>query len=206
SLKSVDAMKATFKGAYFADSNLDHGNFSGSDFTKALFIDTKFGDAIVENAVFERAEFTDSNLAKVIGLTQEQINTSCGNEKTELPTGLTLMNCEDLPDEENAEENTFLGFSMPATSPFAIKSARAPSFGRAYQSAGRSDIRILITDNDQQHPILQKLRAKRVEKKEALDDALKGIDSALRDLPIDSPTRAKLMQSREILQNIKDTE
>jgi uncharacterized protein YjbI with pentapeptide repeats len=206
SLKSVDAMNAMFKGAYFSESKLDHGNFSGSDFTKAQFIDTKFGDAILESAIFDRTEFMGANLSKVIGLTQEQINTSCGDEETELPTGLTLMNCADRPDEEEVEENTFFGFSVPPASPFAVKSAEAPSFRRSYQSAVRSDIRILITDNDQQHPILQKRRAKRADRKEALEDALKGIDAAMRDLPIDSPTRAKLSQSREILQNIQDTE
>jgi hypothetical protein len=45
--------------------------------------------------------FEDSDLSQAIGLTQEQINISCGNEKTVLPQGIERPNDWPCPVEED---------------------------------------------------------------------------------------------------------
>jgi uncharacterized protein YjbI with pentapeptide repeats len=60
--------------AYLARTNFSGAAMAGADFTKAYFLLT-------------RIEGTD--LSAAVGLEQDQIEESCGNAETKLPSGLT---------------------------------------------------------------------------------------------------------------------
>lgn len=92
-LTSSDAVGADFRSANFANATLNHGDFSDVDFTKSNFIKTKFGDAILTNANFMGANLSGANLLNVQGLTQVQLDSACGDDKTILPNGLALKQC-----------------------------------------------------------------------------------------------------------------
>ncbi len=103
-LRQADLSLATFDKAKFTAANLSIVNaygarFEDADFTQADLQDSTlvgawFGGANFAGADLSNANLSGAYLATAKGLTQMQLNTACGDESTELPKGLTLINCK----------------------------------------------------------------------------------------------------------------
>lgn len=102
-IRQADLSVAIADRANFARANASLTNFfgarlTGADFTEANLSETTFvgaylGGARFANAVLTGADFSGAELASARGLTQEQLNTACGDTTTILPTGLTIPSC-----------------------------------------------------------------------------------------------------------------
>ena len=102
-LRQSDLTLATMDGVSFNRTNLSIANLYGGRFTGASFKNADLSRAILvggsfDSANFEGATLTDANLSgaemsKSRGLTQTQLNTACGDQYTELPTGLSVQQC-----------------------------------------------------------------------------------------------------------------
>ena len=81
SLTNLFGVRAT--GANFTNANLDEAQLVG-----AYFGSSQFSGARLRGANLAGADLTDAR-----GLTQEQLNTACGDVTTALPQGLTIPRC-----------------------------------------------------------------------------------------------------------------
>lgn len=93
-LTSATATGANFEGSHFVKSRFDHAALDEAVLDKAVFHGVQFGNASLANATMAEADFSGSDLSLTKGLTQEQLDTACGNAATELPEGLTVSYCE----------------------------------------------------------------------------------------------------------------
>jgi uncharacterized protein YjbI with pentapeptide repeats len=109
-LKGARLVKAEFQRVSFDESDLtgadmEEGDFvrnsfrksnlTGVNFTGALLPRAAFNEAILKGVNFTRAylywtRFEGADLSEVSGLTQMQLDMSCGDDKTKLPAGLTV--------------------------------------------------------------------------------------------------------------------
>jgi uncharacterized protein YjbI with pentapeptide repeats len=90
-------------GARFRGANLSLANLFGvravrADFTDAnlegaTLVGGHFGAARFHGARLDGANLSGAELADALGLTQDQLNTACGDATTTLPSGLTVPNC-----------------------------------------------------------------------------------------------------------------
>jgi len=115
-LKDVRLQNANLEGAFLAEANLEGSylwitNLSNAVLNNANLKDTYLGganlqDADLEGVNLEGAKLVDvdysgADFREVTGLTQEQLDTACGNAETQLPKGLTVKPCveriEDSP-------------------------------------------------------------------------------------------------------------
>lgn len=80
-----DLRRANFTNCSFNEADFDDANLEGAIFNGATFTDTTFTGAKLKNA-----DFRGADLSGVDDMTQEQINGSIMNQKTELPPGLHL--------------------------------------------------------------------------------------------------------------------
>ena len=71
-----------------AKADLRNNNLRSWDLTNAI-LGVNFEGADLKGAVLRGA-----NLSEAKGLTQEQLNTACGDEKTKLPGVLTIPSCK----------------------------------------------------------------------------------------------------------------
>ena len=102
-LRQSNLTLSTMDGVSFNRTNLSIANLYGGRFTGASFKNADLTRAILvggsfDAANFEGANLTDANLSgaemsKSRGLTQDQLNAACGDEFTELPTGLSVQHC-----------------------------------------------------------------------------------------------------------------
>lgn len=98
-VKQHDLHGADFTGA---DASLMCMSFA--NFTDASFRDTELSGANLSGAKMDGADLTGAktsitsflgtDLRKVKGLTQKQLDVACGNAKTKLPPGLHVHTCE----------------------------------------------------------------------------------------------------------------
>jgi len=173
-MKSADAMGTTFVRTNFTKAKLDRGDFTGSNFSGAQFIFTKFGEAVVENADFTGADFSGAEMVEIVGLTQSQLDLACGSQETQLPEGYSMRVCPEKVDTQ-----------LDATSATPIPSP--PAFDMMLTQ--KSPRPIIATRMSRRNEMLS-IRSTE------LDDIMRGIDGALGDLPMNSPTRAKLEKTR----------
>lgn len=104
-LESAAAQGANFKGSVFHGARFDHANLQGAQLDKANFQNTKFGNAVFSNTTLSGANFSGADLSQVIGLTQAQLDTACGDWATQLPIGLSVSYCaEKLSAEQMAHD------------------------------------------------------------------------------------------------------
>ena len=75
----TDLRKANLLGTKFRQSNLSEANLS-----RDLLFQTDFAGAKLESA-----NFRDADVSIAVGLTQSQIDSAFGNERTKLPTGIS---------------------------------------------------------------------------------------------------------------------
>ncbi len=180
-LKSTDAMGAIFVNANFTKAKLDRGDFTGSDFSGAKFIGTKFGDAEVKDANFAGADFSGAEMAELSGLTQSQLDSACGSKETQLPKDFSLKICPlDVVALEGEHKPNLIApmeRMVPQAPPTLMRPIMAP-----HLSKRSTMLSIRSTE---------------------LDEIMRGIDGALGDLPMNSPTRAKLEKSRRKLEAVQ---
>jgi uncharacterized protein YjbI with pentapeptide repeats len=75
----ADFRGATFRGTDLSGANLAHADVDGADFTGANFTITSI---------------KGTDLRKVKGLTQQQLDEACGDADTKAPAGLTVRLCD----------------------------------------------------------------------------------------------------------------
>lgn len=71
-----------------------HADFSGADLSDATFTGAYFGRANFTGATLTRANFSGADIDSVLGLTQVQLDTACGDAATRLAPGLTIPRCK----------------------------------------------------------------------------------------------------------------
>lgn len=69
---------ATFRGTNLSAANLAHAKLDGADFTGAILTITSV---------------KGTDLTRVKGLTQKQLDTACGDAETKVPAGMTAKVC-----------------------------------------------------------------------------------------------------------------
>jgi hypothetical protein len=74
---------AELGGALLASASFRNADLHGTNFSGADFSGTDISDAVLRGA----------NLSDAQNLTQEQLDTACGDERTRLPPGLTIRPC-----------------------------------------------------------------------------------------------------------------
>jgi uncharacterized protein YjbI with pentapeptide repeats len=94
---------ATADGARFRGANLSLANlfgiragradFSNANLEGATLVGGYFGGARFDGAALTGANLSGAELAGAHGLTQEQLNTACGDATTTLPAGMTAPSC-----------------------------------------------------------------------------------------------------------------
>lgn len=93
-LINATAEEVDFTGSNFEGARLDHVNLNKAKLAESNLRDVQFGNAIVTDAKFIGADISGADLAQTQGLTQEQLDTACGDMKTHLPYGLSVPYCE----------------------------------------------------------------------------------------------------------------
>lgn len=97
-LSIATADRTDFFGANLSLANLFGVRATGADFREtnlsgATLVGAYLGGARFDGAVLTGANFSGAEMASARGLSQEQLNTACGDATTQLPTGLTIPAC-----------------------------------------------------------------------------------------------------------------
>ena len=87
-LKGIDLDRATVIGGIFRDADLTSARLSSTNLTNA---DLRGAD--LEGALLRRTNFSGADLSDTEGLDQEHLDIACGDDKTVLPSGLTIPAC-----------------------------------------------------------------------------------------------------------------
>src|ERR1700722_1515145 len=87
-VKAMDLHGADFDGANATLMCMSFANFTG-----ATFRGTDLSAANLASAKLDITSFLGTDLSKTKGLTQAQIDISCGDDKTKLPPGLKVHLC-----------------------------------------------------------------------------------------------------------------
>ncbi len=102
-IRQSDFSVATADGARFRGANLSlanlfgmrasHADFTDANLEGATLVGGYFGGARFEGAVLAGANLSGAELQSARGLTQDQLNTACGDATTTLPANLTAPAC-----------------------------------------------------------------------------------------------------------------
>ena len=97
-LEDADFSGADLREAFLWNAELQRVNLTFADLRKAKFPNADLRNAKLRNADLQGAELRNADLsgailAKARNLSQEQLDRACGDEKTELPPGLTIPLC-----------------------------------------------------------------------------------------------------------------
>jgi uncharacterized protein YjbI with pentapeptide repeats len=92
------ADRTNFTGANLSLTNMfgarvTGANFTGANLDGASLVGVHFGSARMTGARMAEANLSGAELADTQGLTQEQLNTACGDATTTLPQGMTIPRC-----------------------------------------------------------------------------------------------------------------
>ena len=93
-LIGASAASVDFTRSNFDRARLDNVNLTGATLDAGQFTGVRFGFANLEDATVQDTNFSDADLTHVVGLTQVQLDTACGNMNTRLPDGLSLSYCD----------------------------------------------------------------------------------------------------------------
>ena len=103
-LRQSDMGLGIFNGTTFAGGDLrdingaaalfGHVNFAGANLTHANFVGAYLEHANFRGAILEGVNFSGAEMSTAVGLTQQQLDHSCGDRSTELPRGLRIPVCE----------------------------------------------------------------------------------------------------------------
>src|ERR1700754_2737314 len=97
-VKDHDLRGANFDGANatlmcMSHSNFTNTSFRGTDLSGANMAGAKMDGADLTGAKTSITSFLGTDLTKVKGLTQAQLNVACGDTSTKLPPGLKIHVC-----------------------------------------------------------------------------------------------------------------
>ncbi|MDG1417321.1 MAG: pentapeptide repeat-containing protein [Maricaulis sp.] len=89
---------ATFDGADLSVANLFGARFTGASFANtnlrdAILVGSHFGGANLSGAEMSGANLSGAEMQSATGLTQNQLDTACGDRSTQLPSGLHIGSC-----------------------------------------------------------------------------------------------------------------
>ncbi|MBX9746189.1 MAG: pentapeptide repeat-containing protein [Hyphomonadaceae bacterium] len=92
------ADRTNFAGANLSLANLfglraTRANFAGANLSGATLVGAHLGGARMTGAVLTGANASGAEMADAVGLTQDQLNTACGDATTTLPAGMTIPRC-----------------------------------------------------------------------------------------------------------------
>ena len=93
-LIGASAPSVDFTRSNFDRARLDNVNLSGATLDAGQFTGVRFGFADMTDATMDTTNLSDADLTHVVGLTQGQLDTACGNMNTRLPDGLSLNYCD----------------------------------------------------------------------------------------------------------------
>lgn len=82
-LRDVEAYGGVFSGSSFAGANLTNASFVGAYLDGANF----------SGATLSGANFAGASLERASGLSQSRLDQACGDEATQLPSGLSIPHC-----------------------------------------------------------------------------------------------------------------
>ena len=103
-LVKAEFQRVSFAGADLSGADLSDGDFDRNDFTGAKLAGADFTGAILPRSLFSgatlsgtsltgaflyKSRFEGVDLSAVKGLTQDQLDQTCGDQATKLPTGLS---------------------------------------------------------------------------------------------------------------------
>jgi len=103
-LTDTMAMRSVFYRADLIGTVAERVSFRKARFDEALMIGAVLHETDVTGATFTNADLTGADLTTVTGLTQEQLNSACGNSMTKLPAGLKVQECTMLSLARNEPE------------------------------------------------------------------------------------------------------
>jgi len=102
-LRQSDMGLGIFNGTSFAGADLrdingsaalfGRVNFAGANLTNANFVGAYLEHANFKGAILTGVNFSGAEMASATGLTQHQLDQTCGDEATELPRGLRIPVC-----------------------------------------------------------------------------------------------------------------
>lgn len=92
-LDRADLRYARLDGDDVAGASLDDADLSAAHFNGAILDDASLKGANLTNAKFKDTKIRRADLSGAIGLKQEQIDGTCGDEETRLPLELTVNMC-----------------------------------------------------------------------------------------------------------------
>ena len=98
-VKNHDLHGADFTGANatlmcMSFANFTNASFRGTELSGANLAGAKMDGADLTGAKTSITSFLGTDLTKVKGLTQAQLNIACGDAKTKLPPGLRVHTCK----------------------------------------------------------------------------------------------------------------
>jgi len=90
----------TFAGADLRDINgsaalFGRVNFAGANLTNANFVGAYLEHANFRGAILDGVNFSGAEMSTAVGLTQRQLDRTCGDRATELPHGLRIPVCDE---------------------------------------------------------------------------------------------------------------
>jgi uncharacterized protein YjbI with pentapeptide repeats len=102
-LRQSDMGLGEFNGTTFAGGDLrdvngsaalfGHVNFSGANLTNANFVGAYLEHANFKGAILDGVNFSGAEMSTAVGLTQKQMDRTCGDPSTQLPHGLRIPVC-----------------------------------------------------------------------------------------------------------------
>ena len=97
-VKNHDLHGADFDGANatlmcMSFANFENASFRGTELSGANLAGAKMDGADLTGAKTSITSFLGTDLTKVKGLTQKQLDVACGDAKTKLPPGLRVHTC-----------------------------------------------------------------------------------------------------------------
>lgn len=95
-LSSATAPGVNFEGSHFIGARFDHANLQDARLDKGIFSNVKFGYAVLRGATMAGADFSGADMSRIRGLAQSQLDTACGDPKTNLPAGLSMPYCDQI--------------------------------------------------------------------------------------------------------------
>ncbi len=223
-LSHSDMTGAKLNETEFTNSNLSHTQLGAAGFREASFnhVDFRnadFGSAILKSADFDEVYLAGADLSHARGLTNEQLQGACGDDKTKLPRKMSVQACNDtdwadqftgrngsrsysfsidLDDEELAEIQQEFKSALAGGRTAMAEAGRA--LAEAFEEADREGFHF---NWDSEQDSRQSLQVKRVER--SLDRAIRLLDN----LELDSHKAqekidkaiANLEQARELQQH-----
>lgn len=102
-LRQADMGLGIFNGTSFAGGDLrdvngsaalfGHVSFAGTNLANANFVGAYLEHANFRGAILDGVNFSGAEMSTATGLTQKQLDTTCGDASTELPAGLRIPVC-----------------------------------------------------------------------------------------------------------------